>query len=80
MNLGRNRVVTKLTLARQTAAAGVDYSRRSGAACPWCGDRARITHTLPWEDATRIRYHRCDNGDCPISTMQVGIKSIEVDR
>ena len=80
MNMvGRNPVVTKLTLARELAAAGVDYSRRHGAACPWCGRKARITSSRPWDDATKIRYHRCDNGQCPLSTMNINIKSIEVD-
>jgi len=72
-------VVKKIVLARQQAAAGVDYSPRRGASCPWCGHRCEITSTRPWEDNTRIRYHRCKNTSCPVSALNVNIKSIEVD-
>lgn len=71
--------VKKVVLAKEEASAGVDYSSRLGAACPWCGKRAKIYCTLPWESQTRIRYHRCENGICPLATMRVSIKSIEVD-
>ena len=74
-----NAIVKKLVLSREQAASGVDYSARNGAACPWCGEKTRITTTRPWEDKTRIRYHRCTNPQCPISTLNVTIKSIEVD-
>lgn len=75
-----NLTVRKIVIARREAAAGVDFSPRVGALCPWCHRKAKGYRTLPWEDATRIRYHRCENHDCPISTMNVTIKSIEVDR
>lgn len=75
-----NPTVTKLVIARQSATAGVDFSPKSGARCPWCGGKTRIIATRPWEDTTRIRYHRCENSKCPLCTMAVGIKSIEVDR
>lgn len=75
-----NLVVKKILVARRQAAAGVDYSARVGARCPWCAGKARITVTRPWEDNTRIRYHRCDNAKCPVATMNITIKSIEVDR
>lgn len=75
-----NPTVTKLVLARKTAAAGVDFSSRHGARCPWCHARTRIVVTKPWEDTTRIRYHRCENLECPLCTMAVGIKSIEAEK
>ena len=63
---GPTRAVQKLVLARNTAAGGVTYSPRTGALCPYCGRTAKIYKTLPWEDATRIRYHRCTDQSCPI--------------
>lgn len=75
-----NAILTKIFLAKREAAAGVDFSPRHGALCPWCGKKATIYRTLPWEDATRIRYHRCEHSECPLSALGVGIKSVEVDR
>lgn len=72
-------VLTKVTAAIDTAAAGVDYSPRTGATCPWCGRKSRIYKTMPWEDATRVRYHVCDNGACVMASLRVTIKSIEID-
>ena len=69
----------KISEAKNQASAGVDFSPRTGALCPWCEKKSRITRTMLWEDATRIRYHRCENGKCPLSTMRVSIKSIEID-
>ena len=74
-----NAVVRKLVVARGQAENGVDFSARRGAECPWCSRKARIVSTRPWEDGTRIRYHRCENGRCPLSTMNISIKSMEVD-
>ncbi len=71
--------VTRIVEAKEQASAGVDYSPRLGARCPWCENRARIYKTMAWEDNTRIRYHRCENGRCVLSAMGVSIKSIEVD-
>jgi len=75
----KSAMMAKVVAARDEAAAGVDYSPRAGAACPLCGTKARIYSTMPWEDNTRIRYHRCENGSCPMSSLRVSIKSIEVD-
>lgn len=74
-----NVAVKKIVMIKEQASAGVDYSPRLGARCPWCGHRSRIVSTRPWEDNTRIRYHKCENVKCPIHTMRVSIKSIEVD-
>lgn len=71
--------IVKIAEARDRAAAGVDFSPRTGAICPWCGKKSKIYKTMPWEDATRIRYHQCDNGRCVIASLRVSIKSIEVD-
>ena len=75
-----NIIAQKIVIARREAEGGVDFSPRSGAACPHCGEPAKIYKTLPWDDETRIRYHRCRNRSCPIAAMQLTIKSIEVDR
>jgi len=72
--------MNKISATIGTATAGVDFSPRTGAVCPWCEKKARIYRTLTWEDKTRIRYHRCENDRCPLATMRVSIKSIEVDR
>ncbi len=71
--------VVRLATAREAAAGGVDYSPRSGASCPWCGKKTRIYRTLPWDGRLRVRYHRCYQRGCPIASMGVSIKSIEVD-
>lgn len=73
-------MVARIVVARDEAAAGVDYSPRAGALCPLCGEKSRIYSTLAWEDNTRIRYHRCENGRCPMASLKVSIKSIEVDQ
>ncbi len=71
--------LVKITKATSKAQAGVDYSPRYGALCPWCGRRAKIYKTLPWEDRLRVRYHRCTGKGCVIVRMGITIKSIEVD-
>ena len=65
--------------AKARASAGVDYSPRYGAVCPWCGERAKITKTTPWEDNIRLRYHRCLNERCVLKSLNIYIKSVEVD-
>lgn len=75
-----NIVATKIVLARRKAERGVDFSPRSGAECPHCGGQAKIYKTLPWDENTRIRYHRCRNDRCPLAAMAITIKSIEVDK
>ncbi len=64
---------------RVKAEAGVDFSPRLGARCPSCGERAKIYSTKPWEEAIRIRYHRCDNKICVLCQMGQTIKSVEED-
>lgn len=71
--------ISKITLASKEAAAGVDFSSRTGATCPGCGKRTKIYKTMPWEDNTRIRYHRCENGKCVLAALGTTVKSIEVD-
>jgi hypothetical protein len=66
--------------SKRVAQAGVDYSPRTGARCPWCGERAKIYKTMPWEDNTRVRYHRCQQRGCVLQRLEVTIKSIEVDQ
>ncbi|BCL59953.1 hypothetical protein DGMP_06460 [Desulfomarina profundi] len=71
--------ISKIALAKNRAANGVDYSPRLGGLCPWCGEKSRIYKTTPWEGNTRIRYHRCKNPGCVLAAMKITIKSIEVD-
>lgn len=71
--------IVRIAAAKERGSQGVDYSPRLGAICPWCGKRAKIVKTLPWEDRTRIRYHRCHTEGCLMATMGNSIKSIEVD-
>lgn len=68
-----------ITVAKEKAENGVDFSSRLGARCPLCGNKARIYRTLPWEESTRIRYHRCETGSCALASLRVTIKSIETD-
>jgi hypothetical protein len=75
-----NKAISRIVLARRDAAGGIDYTAKSGAPCPYCGERSRSYRTLPWEDTTRIRYHRCENLKCPLATMKITIKSIEADK
>lgn len=71
-------LIARIATAKEEAQAGVDYSPKHGARCPWCGGRARIYKTTPWEDDLRIRYHRCEAGGCALASMGVSIKSVEL--
>ena len=75
-----NTTMLKIAEIKDQAAAGVNYSPRTGATCPWCERKVKIYRSLPWEDATKIRYHRCENSRCPLASMRVTIKSIEIDK
>ncbi len=66
--------------AKRTAENGVDFSPRHGARCPWCGRRTRIYATRPWDGPVRVRYHYCQTPSCPMASMRVTIKSVQVDR
>lgn len=74
-----NKTARIIIAAKAQAESGVDYSSRIGAPCPLCRKKTKIYRTLPWEENTRIRYHRCENGTCPLASLRVTIKSIEVD-
>ncbi len=71
--------ISRIAAVQKEASAGVDYSSRNGASCPWCGKRTKIYKTMPWEDDIRIRYHLCVNGRCALKSLGSSIKSIEVD-
>lgn len=71
--------ISKIVKIKDLAAAGVDYSPRHGAICPWCGGRAKIIKTLPWEDKLRVRYHRCNAPGCVLASLHTTIKSVEAD-
>jgi len=67
----------KLALSIREAETGVDYHAKGGARCPWCGERLRVTHTLPWDGNLRLRYHKCINPKCPLSVMDKTVKSTQ---
>ncbi len=74
----------RMTLAqvakiKEQVEAGVDYSARYGALCPWCGKRTKIVSTQPWDDNVRTRYHRCDNPRCPVCSLGLSLKSIQIE-
>jgi hypothetical protein len=70
---------TAIAAAIILAQAGVDYSPKTGATCPCCkADHASVYKTMPWVGSMRVRYHKCQTSSCLISTIGVGIKSIEV--
>lgn len=61
------------------AEAGVDYSAKNGAVCPWCKARTRIVKTMPWDGDLRVRYHKCDQRGCVLSSINQTVKSVQVD-
>lgn len=69
-----------IALAIEKAKAGVDYSPRTGATCPWCGaERMRTVTTRPWEGDARVRFHLCSNPRCLLASLGQRVKSVEVD-
>jgi len=66
-----------LVSAIKDAEQGVDYDRKEGAFCPFCGERAKVQNTLAWAGSSRIRYHRCPNKRCPLYQLERSIKSVE---
>ena len=80
MRAETNKMFALVSKAREKAAAGVDYSSRTGALCPFCGKKAKIYRTTPWDGTTRTRYHRCRNTKCLIASLGITIKSVEEDR
>lgn len=64
--------------AMEEAGAGVDYSPRHGAVCPWCGrKRIPVYRTMPWSGGARVRYHHCPTKGCLLHDMNVGVKSVQ---
>ncbi len=78
--MDRGSLIADIVLAKDEAESGVDYSPRTGARCPWCGARARIYRTMPWDGPIRVRYHRCEASGCAIAALGVTIKSIQEDK
>jgi len=72
---GRKVVATAMALAE----AGVDYTSRHGALCPYCGKRAKVRTTRPWDGPARVRYHVCANPRCLLCQYGKPIKSIETE-
>lgn len=70
-----DKATTMLAIAVNKARDGVDYDAKYGAACPFCGERARVTHTLQWLDRSRKRYHKCHNIRCPLHVIDETICS-----
>lgn len=72
-------IKAKIVAAREKAAAGVDYSPKNGAICPWCATKTKISTTRPWDGNVRVGYQRCQQPGCVIASLSLSIKSIEVD-
>ncbi len=73
-------LIKQIAKAKKTAESGVDFSPRYGAICPWCQNtNLSVYRTLPWEDRTRIRYHRCKHAGCPLCELKITVKSLEED-
>lgn len=66
-----------LVLAIMQAESGVDYDRKTGAFCPFCGYRLRVRDTMPWYGDCRVRYHKCINEKCYLNQIEKSIKSVE---
>ncbi len=64
-----------LAIAISEARDGVEYDTKDGALCPYCGRRAKVTHTMPWLDRSRKRYHKCGNVKCPLCVIDETITS-----
>lgn len=70
--------VQVLILAMEAAKAGVDYTAKDGAVCPFCGKRRIPTYkSMPWDGAVRVRYHHCNNPECPMGEMGGSVKSVQ---
>ncbi|MCE1273869.1 MAG: hypothetical protein LWW75_05000 [Chlorobiales bacterium] len=74
-----NKTAQLIVMAKAAAERGVDYSARDGAKCPFCGTKTKIYRSMPWEESFRVRYHRCEQGSCPLSALRVTIKSVQCD-
>ena len=72
-----------IVIAIAKALEGVEYDPEFGAECPWCGERLKVTRTMP-RLKNRIRYHRCENLSCPLHVLAdlpgIAIKSTEPPR
>ncbi len=70
--------VKVLTLAIEAARAGVDYTPKNGAVCPFCGKHRIPTYkTMPWAGDLRVRYHHCNNPECPLCELNGSVKSVQ---
>jgi hypothetical protein len=74
----RDSVLLVIAEAIQRASEGVIFDLKQGAACPGCGEKARVHVTRSWVGETKLRYHRCDNPDCPLSVIGTTIKSVQI--
>lgn len=69
-----------LVAAIAKARAGVDYSPKTGATCPWCeAKNLPVRNTKPWDGPARVRFHVCVASACPLCQLGQSIKSVEVD-
>ena len=70
-----DKAITILAVAIRDARDGVIYDAKDGAHCPLCGERVRVTHTMPWLDRSRKRYHKCFNITCALHVIDETITS-----
>jgi len=66
--------------AIRRAREGVEYNIRTGAACPFCGLKAKIRDTKQWLGDWRLRYHECDNAECPLCVIGQSIRSYQINK
>ena len=70
-----NQTVKILAIAIDKARNGVEYNVKAGSRCPFCGERVKVTHTMPWLGNSRKRYHKCFNISCPLHVTDITITS-----
>lgn len=70
-----NQTVKILAVAIDTARNGVEYNVKDGALCPFCGQRVRVQTTKQWLGSSRLRYHKCENVQCPLHVIDETIRS-----
>ena len=70
-----DRAIMMLAKAVKNAKDGVTYDVKSGAACPYCGQKTKVQTTKPWMGDCRIRYHKCENTRCALHVVDETIRS-----
>lgn len=75
-----HQIIAVVQDTRNKAEKGVDYTASKGAICPVCVHKLKIIRSEPWQEGTKIRFHKCDNQDCLLSHLKLAIKSIQIEK